>query len=98
MKSVPISCAKAPRGQDFVDPVYGGGGAGSIDASKAETLVQSFDDAGFEVNPTLTDFYIEGAGKDYRKTATNAMGEGEFAVNEVPASAYTDEVRVSFDG
>lgn len=85
-------------GQDFVDPVYGGGGAGSIDASKAETLAQSFDDAGFEVNPTLTDFYIEGAGKDYRKTATNAMGEGEFAVNEVPASAYTDEVRDSFAG
>lgn len=83
-------------GQDFVDPVYGGGGAGSIDASSAETLTQSLDDAGFEVNPTLTAFYTDGAGKDYRKTATNAMGEGEFAVNEVPVSAYTDEVHASF--
>jgi beta-glucosidase len=83
-------------GQDAVDPVYGGGGAGSVDASSAITLEASLADAGFEVNPTLWDFYTDGAGKDYRKTTPDVYGEGEFAVNEVPQSAYTAEVTASY--
>lgn len=83
-------------GQDSVDSVYGGGGAGSIDASKATTLLHSLSQAGFEINPTLTDFYEHGAGKDYRKTATDAYGKGQFAVNEVPAAKYTEGVKSSF--
>ena len=83
-------------GQDSVDSVYGGGGAGSIDTSKAQSLMDAFEQAGFDVNPTLTAFYTTGAGKDYRKTSTDAYGKGTFAVNEVPASAYTDDVEKSF--
>jgi len=83
-------------GQDSVDPVYGGGGAGSVDTSKAVTLMDSLDAAGFDVNATLTDFYANGAGKDYRKATPDVYGRGSFAVNEVPASAYTDEVKNSF--
>ncbi|HEY0189265.1 MAG TPA: glycoside hydrolase family 3 N-terminal domain-containing protein [Cellulomonas sp.] len=83
-------------GQDAVDPVYGGSGAGSVDASSVIDLEQSFDDAGFEVNPTLWDFYADGAGAEYRKTTPDVYGEGEFAVNEVPQSAYTDEVTASY--
>ena len=83
-------------GQDSVNSVYGGGGAGSIDTSKAQSLMDAFEQAGFDVNPTLTEFYTTGAGKDYRKTSTDAYGKGTFAVNEVPASAYTDDVEKSF--
>lgn len=83
-------------GQDSVDSVYGGGSAGSIDTSKAQSLMDAFEQAGFDVNPTLTEFYTTGAGKDYRKTSTDAYGKGTFAVNEVPASAYTDDVEKSF--
>lgn len=83
-------------GQDSVDSVYGGGGSGSIDTSKAQSLMDAFEQAGFDVNPTLTEFYTTGAGKDYRKTSTDAYGKGTFAVNEVPASAYTDDVEKSF--
>lgn len=83
-------------GQDSVDSVYGGGGAGSIDTSKAQSLMDAFEQAGFDVNPTLTEFYTTGASKDYRKTSTDAYGKGTFAVNEVPASAYTDDVEKSF--
>lgn len=83
-------------GQDSVDSVYGGGGAGSIDTSKAQSLMDAFEQAGFDVNPTLTEFYTTGAGRDYRKTSTDAYGKGTFAVNEVPASAYTDDVEKSF--
>jgi beta-glucosidase len=83
-------------GQDAVDPVYGGGGAGSVDPAKAVSLESSFADAGLEVNPTLWDFYTSGPGKDYRKTTPDVYGEGEFNVNEVPQSAYTDEVKASY--
>lgn len=83
-------------GQDAVDPVYGGGGAGSLDTSKAVTLERSLADAGFAVNPTLWDFYESGPGKDHRKTTPDATGAGEFAVNEVPQSAYTADVEASY--
>lgn len=83
-------------GQDFVDPVYGGGGAGSIDTTKAIDLETAFADAGLDVNPTLTDFYTTGAGAEFRKTTPDVYGEGSFNVNEVPASAYTDSVKASF--
>ncbi|RMI09499.1 glycoside hydrolase family 3 N-terminal domain-containing protein [Cellulomonas triticagri] len=83
-------------GQDSVDPVYGGTGAGSLDASTAVDLEQSFADAGFEVNPVLREFYASGPGAEYRKTVPDVYGEGEFAVNEVPQSAYTAEVTASY--
>lgn len=83
-------------GQDAVDPVYGGGGAGSIDTSEAVTLESSFTDAGLDLNPTLWDFYATGAGAEYRKTTPDVYGEGSFAVNEVPLSVYTDDVIASF--
>jgi beta-glucosidase len=83
-------------GQDFVDPVYGGGGAGSIDTSKAIDLQTAFADAGLDVNPTLTDFYTDGAGKDFRKTTPDVYGQGSFSVNEVPVTLYTEAVKASF--
>lgn len=83
-------------GQDSVDFVYGGSGSGSVDTSKAPTLKDSMEAAGFEVNETLWDFYETGAGKDYRKSVPDETGSGEFAVNEVPADVYTDEVKESF--
>ncbi|MEV7692774.1 glycoside hydrolase family 3 N-terminal domain-containing protein [Microbacterium sp. NPDC089189] len=83
-------------GQDAVDPVYSGGGAGSIDTSQATTLGESFAAAGLEVNPVLWDFYADGAGSTYRKTTPDVYGEGSFAVNEVPRAVYTDDVIASF--
>lgn len=83
-------------GQNSVDPVYGGGGAGSIDPAQAVTLDEGLTDAGFELNDTLWDFYAEGAGAEFRKTTPDVYGEGFFAVNEVPRSVYTDDVIQSF--
>ncbi|WP_448060784.1 glycoside hydrolase family 3 N-terminal domain-containing protein [Cellulomonas hominis] len=93
---LPSAAKVSVFGQDAVDPVYGGGGAGSVDASKAVDLEASLTDAGFDVNPTLWDFYADGPGKAYRKTTPDVYGQGEFAVNEVPQSAYTDEVKASY--
>ena len=42
-----------------VNLVYGGTGSGNIDASTADTLKGSLEIAGFEVNQTLWDFYLD---------------------------------------
>ena len=83
-------------GQDSVDFVYGGAGSGSVDTSRALNLKEAMEGAGFEVNQTLWDFYDKGAGKDYRKQVPDETGKGDFAINEVPADVYTDEVKDSF--
>ena len=79
-------------GQNSVDFVYGGSGSGSVSADKAVSLKTALEEAGYEVNPDLWDFYANGAGKDYRKTFPSETGEGEFAVNEVPVDVLTSNV------
>lgn len=83
-------------GEDSVDFVYGGAGSGSVDTTLAPTLKEALEAAGFTVNETLWDFYETGAGKNYRKEVPDETGAGNFAVNEVPADVYTDEVKASF--
>lgn len=83
-------------GQGSVDPVYGGGGAGSVDTSVAEDLYTGIQKAGYTTNDTVYEFYTQGDGSTYRKTFPDAYGEGVFAVNEVPVSKFTDEVKDSF--
>lgn len=83
-------------GQDSADLVYGGGGAGSVDTEKAVDLYTALEDAGYSINPVTREFYEEGNGASYRKTVIDAYGNGEFAVNEVPVSEYTEEVKASF--
>ncbi len=75
--------------------VYGGTGSGGMDNSKATSLKTALEQDGFTVNPTLWAFYTEGKGKDYGlKDAGGSLNNyifknEEFAVNEVPQSAYT---------
>ena len=83
-------------GQDSVDFVYGGAGSGSIDASSASTLRQSLEQAGLVVNPVAWDFYETGPGAAYRKVVPDITGSGGFAVNEVPITEFTDEMRASY--
>jgi len=84
-------------GQDSADFVYGGAGSGSVDTAAAPDMKQAFERAGFTVDKTVWDFYTTGAGKAYRKTVPTAQGSGGFAVNEVPASKYTDAVKNSLN-
>ena len=83
--------------QNSVDLVYGGAGAGSIDTSQVDNLKTALEKGGFEVNPTLWDFYDTGAGAAYRKQVPNIMGQGPFAANEVPMDVYTEDVIASMD-
>ncbi len=79
-------------GQNSVDFVYGGSGSGSVDSSTAATLKSAFEEQGFTVNSKLWDFYVSGPGKNYRKQMPDTAGHGDFAVNEVPQSVYTQDV------
>lgn len=83
-------------GQNSVDLIYGGGGAGSIDTSKAPDFKTVMKKSGFDINPILWDFYTEGAGKEFRKETPSITGQGAFKVNEVPKDVYTKEVIKSF--
>ena len=84
-------------GQGSVDPVYGGGGAGSVDTSTATDLYAGIEAAGYQTNDVVRTFYTEGPGSAYRKTFPDAYGQGVFAVNEVPVSEFTDDVLDSFE-
>ena len=77
-----------------VDLVYGGTGSGNIDASTADTLKGSLETAGFEVNKTLWDFYLEEAAEYKRKTGGMIATESA-AVSECPWDLYTGEAKDS---
>lgn len=83
-------------GQDSVDFVYGGSGSGSVSANKTISLKTSLESSGFELNRELWDFYSTGAGSSYRKEYMDVTGQGSFAVNEVPAYIYTDDIIKSY--
>lgn len=84
-------------GQNAVDLVYGGAGAGSVDTSTAGNLKDAMQQAGFIVNETLWDFYETGAGAAYRKEMPSVTGVGNLAAHEVPLEAYTEEALQSMD-
>lgn len=83
-------------GQSSVDMIYSGGGSGNMDTSKMKFLKEALEQDGYSVNPTLWSFYMDGAGKDFRRQ--NAPGSlnnyifnnAEFMIREVPISTYTD--------
>ncbi|MBO4990017.1 MAG: glycoside hydrolase family 3 protein [Clostridia bacterium] len=54
-----------------------GGGSGSIDTAKTPTLKEVFEDAEFEVNPVMWNYYTSGNGKSTR--GTNTVGEAGIA-------------------
>ena len=76
--------------------VYGGTGSGGMDTANAKTLKEALESDGFSVNPTMWDFYTQGAGKDYGRTLAGGslnnyiFNNAEYTVNEVPMSAYSD--------
>lgn len=85
-----------------VDVVTCGTGAADIDTSDAPTLKEALESRGLTVNQTLWDFYTTGVGKDYVRipgkaaNQENQSGRAGWHINEVPVSAYTDDVKSSF--
>jgi len=81
-----------------VNIVYGGTGSGNVDASKADNLKVALEKSGLEVNPTLWNFYTDGAGAGYSRESgagETAALMGSFNIGEAPWSVYTQEVKDS---
>lgn len=53
---------------------YNTSGFSSTDSSKYVTLQDALTKEGFSINPALTDFYTNGAGKDYGRKSSSRFG------------------------
>lgn len=69
-------------------PIYGGSGSGATDESKATSMLQAFEDAGFQTNEELSQMYREY--KDVRP-GTTYYGS-DLTLPEPTADYYTDEL------
>ena len=82
-----------------VNLVYGGTGSGNVDASKADNLKVALEKSGFEVNPTLWDWYLSEEGAQYNRSAgsgESAVLAGQATIAEVPVDVYPQDVKDSF--
>lgn len=75
-----------------VNLVYGGTGSANVDASKADTLKTALEKTGFSVNPTLWDFYENGAGKEYLRAVGGTVSLAAAKVSEAPWDVYAQDV------
>lgn len=50
-------------GWSSTNPIYGGTGSGSVDTDTCITLLQGLEDAGYELNSDLSDFYVNFLGE-----------------------------------
>ena len=71
------------------NPVYGGTGSGTVDASTAVSLLSGLENAGFSLNQELSDFYT--AYRSDRPEITINNGQ-DWALPEPTADSYTDEM------
>lgn len=71
------------------NPIYGGTGSGTVDASTAVGILDGLENAGFETNQELSDMYVE-----YRaERPVISINEGQdWTLPEIPVAEYSDEI------
>lgn len=71
------------------NPIYGGTGSGTVDASTAVGILQGMENAGFETNEELSQMYV-----DYRaERPTISINNGQdWTLPEIPAADYPVDV------
>lgn len=90
---LPLSTAATPRlnvfGWASTNPIYGGTGSGTVDASTAVGILQGLQNAGFETNSELSQMYV-----DYRsdRPAISINNGQDWTLPEIPAADYSDSV------
>ena len=85
-------------GKSSTDLLYNGGGsgAGGPDRNRNIDLQGSLEKAGYQLNPTLTNFYKNGDSGSGRSTPTKYDGTGYNTIGETPIEKYTAEIKNSF--
>ena len=71
------------------DILYGGGGSGAVDTSTVPTLKSALENSGFEVNPTMWDFYATGPAKDIHMDVADMAGTGRYVIHEASPDLFT---------
>ena len=76
-------------GWSSVNPTYGGTGSGGLnDLYEKISLIDSLEDAGFNVNQDLVDFYNEFS----TERAEMSLSTQNWTLTEPPASSYSDDL------
>ena len=83
-------------GVSSADILYGGGGSGAVDTSTVPSLKSALEASGFEVNPTMWDFYTTGAAANIRMDVADIAGTGRYVIHEANPSLFTDKEIGSF--
>lgn len=87
-------------GKNSVNLVYGGSGSGGGSGETATTLYEALADGGYDVNPTLQEFYegsASGSGRGDNPTlSTGADTAPTLPIGETPITSYTNDVISSF--
>ena len=88
-------------GKNSVNLVYGGSGSAAPGDGERMTIFDSLEDAGFECNPKLIDFYknknASGSGRSANPTMEGAnSGVATLKTGETPISSYTSAVTDSY--
>lgn len=79
-------------GNNVADPVYAtNGGGSSFKKERGGDIYTAFTNAGFKVNKTMYDAYVN---SNVRRVSNSNQGEG--SIGEVPISFYTDGLKASF--
>lgn len=83
-------------GVSSAEILYGGGGSGAVDTKTAPTLKQALEAAGFEINPSMWEFYTTGAAKDIRMDVADIAGTGRYVIHEASPELFDKEQTDSF--
>ena len=83
-------------GKNSVNIVYGGTGSGAVDASKATTLYESLEKAGFNYNKDLKEFYESSKSGSGRPDGGSIDSEKQTIVTgETPLENYTGDLAIT---
>lgn len=93
-------------GHSSVNVIVCGTGSADIDASEAPTFKEALESRGVQVNPSLWQFYEENIanyetnpkkGDNSIRNGADGVTKGEYTVNEIPWSEYTDAAKADFE-
>ena len=98
------AASEAPKisvfGKNSVNIAYGGSGSGGANTSNVIDLYEGLEEAGYDINPTLKDFYEDtGASGPLRAGNSSDLDSGDTVIlttAETPQSKYTQEVKDSY--
>ncbi len=99
--SLPITGSKKVSvfGKNSINLVYGGTGSGEKADALGADLYSSLEDAGFDINPILSEFYEDNSQSGDGRPPNPGMGAllPGFSTGETPISNYTQTVRDSYE-